>query len=138
MPGGAANFMSSDYGSVAVALLALTLAPRPPDGARGGAFESGAPIENMTWDQFRVRYALIAPVVVAFDVEMVYMFPWAVVFKRLGLAALLDMFVFMAILAVAIAFAWRACISLWARISCCSGWKVDLGPTMNMVLSVHP
>lgn len=69
--------------------------------------EYGARTGHKTWVQFRVRYAAVALLFVAFDMEMVFMFPWAVVFRRLGLVAFLDMFVFVAILAAAIAFAWK-------------------------------
>ncbi len=70
-------------------------------------FESGAPTDNKTWVQFRLRYAVLSLVFISFDMEMVYMFPWGVVFKKLGFVAFGDMFVFVAILAVAIAFAWK-------------------------------
>jgi NADH:ubiquinone oxidoreductase subunit 3 (subunit A) len=69
--------------------------------------EYGGRTDHKTWVQFRVRYPVLALLFVAFDMEMVYMFPWAVVFKRLGLVAFLDMFVFIAILAAAIVFAWK-------------------------------
>ena len=57
----------------------------------------------------------LALLFVAFDMEMVFMFPWAVVFKRLGLVAFLDMFVFIAILISAIAFAWKEGAFDWER-----------------------
>ena len=69
--------------------------------------EHGGRMGHKTWIQFRVRYAVLALLFVVFDMEMVYMFPWAVVFRRLGLVAFLDMFVFIAILAAAIVFAWK-------------------------------
>lgn len=72
--------------------------PPPEHGGRTG---------HKTWVQFRVRYAVLALLFVAFDMEMVFMFPWAVVFKRVGLVAFGDMFVFIAILIAAIAFAWK-------------------------------
>ena len=78
----------------------------PEDGARTG---------HKTWVQFRVRYALFALLFVAFDMEMVFMFPWAVAFKRIGMVAFLDMFVFIAILAAAIAFAWKEGALEWER-----------------------
>ncbi len=87
------------------------LQPSPQDleGSQGqtGPVEWGAPTENKTWVQFRLRYAVLSLVFISFDMEMVYMFPWGVVFKRLGWVAFGDMFVFVAILAVAILFAWR-------------------------------
>ena len=77
------------------------------DGDAFQPFESGAPTDNKTWVQFRLRYAVLSLVFISFDMEMVYMFPWGVVFKKLGFVAFGDMFVFVAILAVAIAFAWK-------------------------------
>lgn len=77
--------------------------------------EYGGRTGHKTWIQFRVRYALLALLFVAFDMEMVYMFPWAVVFKRLGLVAFFDMFVFVAILVAAIIFAWKEGAFDWER-----------------------
>lgn len=79
------------------------------------ASEYGSRTGHKTWVQFRVRYAVLALLFVAFDMEMVYMFPWAVVFKRLGLVAFLDMFVFIAILTAAIIFAWKEGAFDWER-----------------------
>lgn len=70
-------------------------------------WEGGEQTGHKTWVQFRVRYAVLALLFVAFDMEMVYMFPWAIVFRRLGLIAFLDMFVFLLILLAALIFAWR-------------------------------
>ena len=77
--------------------------------------DHGARTGHKTWVQFRVRYALFALLFVAFDMEMVFMFPWAVAFKRIGMVAFLDMFVFIAILAAAIAFAWKEGALDWER-----------------------
>ena len=74
---------------------------------RSRPYEGGERTGHKTWVQFRVRYAVLALLFVAFDMEMVYMFPWAVVFRRLGLVAFLDMFVFLVILLAALAFAWK-------------------------------
>jgi NADH:ubiquinone oxidoreductase subunit 3 (subunit A) len=80
--------------------------PPPEHGGRTG---------HKTWVQFRVRYAVLALLFVAFDMEMVFMFPWAVVFKRLGLVAFADMFVFIAILIAGILFAWKEGAFDWER-----------------------
>ena len=87
--------------------------PRPPD--KNPPPEYGGRSGHKTWVQFRVRYAVLVLLFVAFDMEMVYMFPWAVVFKRVGLVAFLDMFVFVAILAAAIVFAWKEGAFDWER-----------------------
>lgn len=97
--------------ALALALLSVRVpaafAPRSRTSDSNPAYEYGGRTAHKTWIQFRVRYAVLALLFVAFDMEMVYMFPWAVVFKRLGLVAFLDMFVFIAILAAAIAYAWK-------------------------------
>ena len=119
--------VSAQYGIVAtLLLLAIALGvlvigagrwfgrrSRPSDD--NPPFEYGGRTAHKTWVQFRVRYAVLALLFVAFDMEMVYMFPWAVAFKRLGLVAFLDMFVFIAILAAAIGYAWKEGAFDWER-----------------------
>lgn len=77
--------------------------------------EYGGRTGHKTWVQFRVRYAVLALLFVAFDMEMVFMFPWAVAFKQVGLVAFFDMFVFVAILVSAIIFAWKEGAFDWER-----------------------
>ena len=105
--------------STGLAVLALCadrwVAPGTRDAAGRDPYEYGGRTEHKTWVQFRIRYAVLALLFVAFDMEMVYMFPWAVVFKRLGLVAFLDMFVFIAILAAGIAYAWKEGAFEWER-----------------------
>lgn len=69
--------------------------------------EQGGRTGNPSWVQGRVRYAPLALLFVAFDMEMVFMYPWAVAYRKVGLTALGDMFVFIAILTAAIVFAWK-------------------------------
>lgn len=80
--------------------------PPPEHGGRTG---------HKTWVQFRLRYAVLALLFVAFDMEMVFMFPWAVAYKEVGLVAFFDMFVFVAILTSAIFFAWKEGAFDWER-----------------------
>ena len=58
------------------------------------------------WGQFRFGYAVYALIFLAFDMEMIFMYPWAVVFAGLGVSAFIDMLVFIAILSSGIAYAW--------------------------------
>lgn len=88
-------------------------APRPTE--NNPPTEHGGRTGHKTWIQFRVRYAVLALLFVAFDMEMVFMFPWAVVFKQVGIVAFLDMFVFIAILTAAIFFAWKEGAFDWER-----------------------
>ena len=101
--------------SLLLGAVVLLLGRRTRRSATAVPFEGGGRTGHKTWVQFRVRYAILALLFVAFDMEMVYMFPWAVVFRRLGLVAFLDMFVFLVILIAALVFAWREGALDWER-----------------------
>ncbi len=58
------------------------------------------------WGSYRFGYVIYALIFLSFDMEMIFMYPWAVVFAEEGLTAFLDMFVFIAILSAGIAYAW--------------------------------
>ncbi len=64
--------------------------------------------------QFRVQYYIYALIFVVFDVEVVYLYPWAVAYNGLGLFSLVEMVVFVGILIVALAYAWRNGLLEWA------------------------
>lgn len=66
------------------------------------------------WSRFHVRYYVMAFVFLAFDMEMVFMYPWAVVFVREGPKALAEMGMFIAILVLGILYAWREGALSWA------------------------
>lgn len=91
------------------------LGPRTRPAEQNPPPEHGGRTGHKTWVQFRLRYAVLALLFVAFDMEMVFMFPWAVAFKRVGLVAFFDMFVFVAILTSAIFFAWKEGAFDWER-----------------------
>ena len=77
-------------------LLAATLAHAPP---RTVETPSG-------WAQRRFGFAIYALIFLAFDMEMIFMYPWAVVFADIGISAFLDMLVFIVLLSAGIAYAW--------------------------------
>ncbi|AWN42538.1 NADH-quinone oxidoreductase subunit A [Methylobacterium durans] len=58
------------------------------------------------WAQYRFGYPVYALIFLAFDMEMIFMYPWAVVFADIGVSAFLDMLVFIALLSAGIAYAW--------------------------------
>ena len=66
------------------------------------------------WNRYHVRYYSMALLFLAFDMEMVFMYPWAVVFAREGLTALVEMLMFIIILALGILYAWRERALEWA------------------------
>lgn len=72
------------------------------------------PIES-AWHRFNVRFYVIALVFIIFDVEIVFLFPWALVFKQLGWLALTEMFVFLGILVLGFAYIWSRGDLDWVR-----------------------
>jgi NADH-quinone oxidoreductase subunit A len=88
-------------------ILSRFIAPRRPDRVKLSPYESGVETIGPTHIQFRTRYYLYALVFVIFDVEAVFLFPWAVAFNQLQLFALIEMAIFIGFLLVAFAYAWR-------------------------------
>jgi NADH-quinone oxidoreductase subunit A len=66
------------------------------------------------WVQFRVQYYIYALIFVVFDIEVVFLYPWAVAYGALGLFALVEMIIFLGILVLALAYAWRKGLLEWA------------------------
>ncbi|HZD74770.1 MAG TPA: NADH-quinone oxidoreductase subunit A [Actinomycetota bacterium] len=76
-------------------------------------FLSGAAPAEHALSRFHVRWYAVTLIFLAFDMEMVFMYPWAVVFAEVGLKALIEMFLFLAILLVGVAYAWREGALRW-------------------------
>ena len=70
------------------------------------SYECGEVPEGSAWVKFNIRFYIIALIFIIFDVEVVFMFPWAVVFNEMGLVAFVEMFIFIAILLVGFAYVW--------------------------------
>ena len=93
---------------VSIALvLAYLLAPRSKNVQKGEPYECGIPTRGTSWMQFKVGYYLFAILFLMFDVEMVLLFPWAVITKTLGAAGLLGVSFFLGVLVLGLAYAWR-------------------------------
>jgi NADH-quinone oxidoreductase subunit A len=102
-------------GLVAVALLtARALAPRRLVPEKLTTYECGMDPVGEGWSQSQIRYYVYAFLFVIFDVESVFLFPWAVVFEGLGYAAVVEMAIFIGILAVGLLYAWRKGVLRWA------------------------
>ena len=87
------------FGAVQI-LLGRIVRPSRPYRAKLAPYESGSPLFSDARVQFPIRYYIIAMLFVIFDIELVFMFPWAVAFKKLGLVGLVEMVVFIGILIV--------------------------------------
>ncbi len=88
-------------------VVAHFLAPKKPSSIKNASYECGLEAEGDSWIQFRIQYYIYALIFVIFDVETIFIYPWAVSFKQLGLFAFVEMMIFIAILAVGLVYAWR-------------------------------
>jgi NADH-quinone oxidoreductase subunit A len=77
-------------------------------------FTGGAAPRTHAWNRYHVRYYTMALLFLAFDMEMVFMYPWAVVFVEEGVVALVEMLMFIVILLLGILYAWRERALEWA------------------------
>ncbi len=101
-----------------VPILALTasklLRPKTRGPERVSTYESGVEPIGGAWIQFNIRYYMFALVFVIFDVETVFLYPWAVAFHQLGLLAFIEALIFITILVVALVYAWRKGALEWS------------------------
>jgi NADH-quinone oxidoreductase subunit A len=82
--------------------------PRPPQGAvKGEAFECGNPPSGSAWNRFSVRFYLTALLFLVFDVEIIFLYPWAVELRKLGMFGFVEALIFVAVLFVALIYAWQ-------------------------------
>jgi len=77
-------------------------------------YECGVDPVGVGWSQSQIRYYVFALLFVMFDVEAVFIFPWAVRLESLGTFALVEMVVFVVILALGLVYAWRKGVLRWA------------------------
>lgn len=94
-------------------LVTNLLAPTSVNAQKKEAYECGIPTEGPSWVQFRVGYYLFAILFLIFDVETVFIFPWAVVMKKVGLAAFIEILIFFTILGLGLLYAWKKKAFKW-------------------------
>jgi len=70
-------------------------------------FECGNEASGPAWGRFSVKFYLVAILFIVFDIEVVFMYPWAILFRQLGWFGLAEMSVFIAILALGLLYVWR-------------------------------
>lgn len=83
------------------------LGPRNATATKLDAFECGNESSGSAWGRFSVKFYLTAILFIVFDVEVVFMYPWAALFKGLGWFGFLTMFSFITALIVALAYCWK-------------------------------
>ncbi|NHN33823.1 NADH-quinone oxidoreductase subunit A [Paenibacillus agricola] len=89
------------------------LRPNKPMEAKYTTYESGNEPVGGSHVRFNIRYYLFALMFVIFDVETVFLYPWAVAFKQLGLFAVVEMGIFVALLVVGLIYAWKKKVLQW-------------------------
>ncbi|MGD8555509.1 MAG: NADH-quinone oxidoreductase subunit A [Anaerolineales bacterium] len=88
-------------------LIARLLGPKKPNPIKQSTYECGIETVGETWVQFKVQYYIFALVFLVFDVETVFLFPWAVAYNKLQLYMVLEGILFILILAAGLIYAWR-------------------------------
>lgn len=87
--------------------LGQLLGPRNPNRTKEEAFECGNPPSGGAWGRFSVKFYMTAILFIVFDVELVLLYPWAVLFRQLGWFGFAEMLVFVAVLGIALLYVWR-------------------------------
>ena len=90
----------------------LAAVARPP--LRAVPFTGGLPPEEHAFSRFHVRWYTIAMLFLAFDMEMIFMYPWTRVITAVGASSVIEMFTFLAVLLAGVAYAWREGALRWA------------------------
>ena len=94
-------------------VIAKLIGPRSYNPVKGQPFECGVPTRGSSWLPVNVGYYLFAILFLMFDVETMFLFPWAVVMRTLGPAGLFSVLFFLFILVLGLAYAWRKGALKW-------------------------
>jgi NADH:ubiquinone oxidoreductase subunit 3 (subunit A) len=100
------------FGVVAL-LIAKIFSPSSTNAQKGDPYECGVPSKGTAWVQFRISYYIFALLFLLFDVEVVFLFPWAVAAKELGMLAFVDIIIFMGLMFLGLLYAWKKGVLKW-------------------------
>jgi len=93
--------------------MALLLSPKSFNFQKGEPYECGIPTHGTSWMQFKAGYYLYAILYLMFDVEAIFLFPWATIVRNLGVQGLSSIIFFLVILGLGLAYAWRKGVLQW-------------------------
>jgi NADH:ubiquinone oxidoreductase subunit 3 (subunit A) len=99
---------------VSVVFTLFKIRPRNPNKIKSETYECGVPTEGTAWVQFHAGYYLFALIFVVFDVETIFLYPWAVAFRQFAVYGFVEAMLFIAILLFGLAYAWRKRALEWA------------------------
>lgn len=109
-------FFLAGIGVVGAAItVARILAPHNPNPIKNSTYECGEEPVGSPWIRFNTRFYIIALIFVIFDIEVLFLFPWAVNLVELGMFAWIDMAIFILILVVGLAYVWGKGDLEWVR-----------------------
>jgi NADH:ubiquinone oxidoreductase subunit 3 (subunit A) len=106
-------FLIAPFLVAAALTMAGILGPKKPNKIKNSTYECGIETVGETWVQFKAQYYIYALVFLVFDVETVFLFPWAVAFKQVPLFGVVEGLLFITILAAGLAYAWRKGVLEW-------------------------
>ncbi len=92
---------------VSMLLIAQKLGPKKFSPVKGEPFESGNPPKGDARIRFSVKFYLVAMLFLIFDIEVVFLYPWAILFRRLGVFGLVEMGIFLTILIIGFIYVWK-------------------------------
>ena len=92
----------------------LRIRPQAPDPIKEDTYECGVETEGTAWVQFNFRYYYYALLFVIFDVEAVFLYPWAVSFEKVAVAGFIEVMTFVIVLLIGLAYAWRKNALEWS------------------------
>ena len=99
---------------ITMVLLASFIGPKKITKTKQMPWECGAvPVGSVREQRFSIRFYLVAMLFILFDIEVIFMYPWAVVLEEMGMFALLQMLSFMAVLVVGLIYVWRKGVLNW-------------------------
>ncbi|MBX2942559.1 MAG: NADH-quinone oxidoreductase subunit A [Cyclobacteriaceae bacterium] len=94
-------------------LVSNLVAPRSKNDQKDEPYECGIPTQGPSMIQFKVGYYLFAILFLIFDVETIFIFPWAVVMKKVGIAAFIEIVIFFVVLGLGLMYAWKKKALKW-------------------------
>lgn len=87
--------------------------PKNPNDVKQSIYESGMEPIRSARERMSIKYYMVAMLFIIFDIEVVFMYPWAVNFKQLGMFGLIEMFIFIAILMAGFVYVWKKGALKW-------------------------
>jgi len=105
------------FGSVGALMVVVNkiLGPRRSNPVKDTPYECGSSFLQEGINPFPVKYYLVAFLFLLFDVEVVFFYPWALVFKEVGVTVLILMFVYISILVIGFVYAWKKGAFIWEK-----------------------